>query len=99
PPDQEMEYLVNPTGSRLGQAFLWLDRVLKWAEPVVFDGWLKARRQKAIRRAVAFITERLNGVEGLGGIFPAMANTVMAFDALGYSPDHPDRKTATEAVR
>ena len=34
-------------------------------------------------------TERLNGEDGLGAIFPAMANSVMMFDALGYPPDHP----------
>ena len=36
-------------------------------------------------KAVAFVTERLNGEDGLGAIFPAMANTVMMFDALGYA--------------
>ncbi|MEE8333993.1 MAG: squalene--hopene cyclase, partial [Alphaproteobacteria bacterium] len=34
----------------------------------------------------------------LGGIFPAMANTLMAFDALGYGRDHPDYVTARKAV-
>ena len=36
---------------------------------------------------MGFIKPRLNGEEGLGGIFPAMANTVMAFEALGYPKD------------
>ena len=36
------------------------------------------------RDAVAFV-ERLNGEDGLGGIYPAMANSVMMFDALGYA--------------
>jgi squalene-hopene/tetraprenyl-beta-curcumene cyclase len=40
-------------------------------------------RRRAIERAVAFVTERLNGDDGLGAIFPAMANAVMMFDALG----------------
>ena len=40
-------------------------------------------RRRAIDRAVAFVTERLNGQDGLGAIFPAMANSVMMFDALG----------------
>jgi squalene-hopene/tetraprenyl-beta-curcumene cyclase len=40
-------------------------------------------RQRAIARAVAFVSERLNGEDGLGAIFPAMANSVMMFDALG----------------
>ena len=41
-------------------------------------------RQRAIDRAVAWVIERLNGEDGLGAIFPAMANSVMMFDALGY---------------
>jgi squalene-hopene/tetraprenyl-beta-curcumene cyclase len=40
-------------------------------------------RQRAIDRAVAFVTERLNGEDGLGAIFPAMANATMMFDVLG----------------
>jgi squalene-hopene/tetraprenyl-beta-curcumene cyclase len=59
----------------------------------------KNRRQHGIRAAVGFIRERLNGEEGLGGIFPAMANTVMAFDRLGYPKDHPDLVTAKAAIK
>ena len=44
-------------------------------------------RKRAIDRAVAFVTERLNGEDGLGAIFPAMANSVMMFDVLG-DPAH-----------
>ena len=74
------------------------DKILKLAEPLLFDGLLKHRRKRAIDKAVAFITERLNGVDGLGGIFPAMTNTVMAFDALGYAKDDPDLITAKAAI-
>ena len=45
------------------------------------------------------MTERLNGEDGLGGIFPAIANTIMMFDCLGYAPDHPDYETALAATR
>jgi squalene-hopene/tetraprenyl-beta-curcumene cyclase len=47
---------------------------------------------------VNFVTERLNGEDGLGAIYPAMANSVMMFDALGYPPDHPDRAIARKSV-
>jgi squalene-hopene/tetraprenyl-beta-curcumene cyclase len=33
----------------------------------------------------------LNGEDGLGAIFPPMANTVMMYEALGYPADHPPR--------
>ena len=40
-------------------------------------------RQRAIDRAVSFVIEHLNGEDGLGAIFPAMANATMMFDVLG----------------
>ncbi|MGV2288273.1 squalene--hopene cyclase [Trinickia sp. YCB016] len=55
-------------------------------------------RQKAIDAAVAFVDERLNGEDGLGAIFPAMANSVMMYDVLGYPPDHPNRAIARQSV-
>src|SRR5205814_4835521 len=63
------------------------------------EHWIpRAIRQRAIAKAVAFVTERLNGQDGLGAIFPAMANAVMMFDALGYARDHPDRISARKAI-
>ena len=67
--------------------FNGLDRVLKVAEPF----WPKSLRRRAIERCAAFVTERLNGEDGLGAIYPAMANSVMMYDALGYPPEHPHR--------
>jgi squalene-hopene/tetraprenyl-beta-curcumene cyclase len=55
-------------------------------------------RQRAIDCAVAWIKERLNGEDGLGAIFPAMANSVMMFDVLGYPEDHPDRAIARKSI-
>jgi len=49
-------------------------------------------RERAMRRAVDFVTERLNGRDGLGAIFPAMANATMAFDVLGGAEN--ERKAA-----
>jgi squalene-hopene/tetraprenyl-beta-curcumene cyclase len=40
-------------------------------------------RRRAIERAAVFVEERLNGLDGLGAIFPAMANATLMFDALG----------------
>jgi len=74
--------------------FINLDRVLKVIEPF----WPKALHKRAIDRCVAFVTERLNGEDGLGAIYPAMTNSVMMFDLLGYPPDHPDRAIARHSV-
>jgi len=58
----------------------------------------KAMRERAIRAAVAFVDERLNGEDGLGAIFPAMANSVMMYDVLGYPADHPNRAIARKSL-
>jgi hypothetical protein len=42
--------------------------------------------------------ERMQGKRGLGGIFPAMANAVMALKTLGYSEDHPDFSRGVKAL-
>ncbi len=71
-----------------------LDRAMKLVEPL----WPKRLRQRAIEACVAFVSERLNGDDGLGAIYPAMANSVMMYDALAYPPDHPERAIARDAV-
>ena len=74
--------------------FALIDALIRFTEPYFPAG----PRQRAIAKAVAFVTERLNGEDGLGAIFPAMANTVMLFDALDYPRDHPDVVTAKKAI-
>jgi squalene-hopene/tetraprenyl-beta-curcumene cyclase len=74
--------------------FRAVDRALRIGEPWVPSGM----RRRAIARAVAFVTERLNGEDGLGAIYPAIANTVMMFEALGYAKDHPDAAIARAAI-
>jgi squalene-hopene/tetraprenyl-beta-curcumene cyclase len=48
-------------------------------------------RQRAIDAALAFTEERLNGEDGMGAIYPPMANIVMMYDALGKDADYPPR--------
>jgi squalene-hopene/tetraprenyl-beta-curcumene cyclase len=71
-----------------------LDFVLKVVEPF----WPKRVRGRATKLAVDWVTERLNGVDGLGAIYPAMANTVMMYDMLGYPPEQEHRALAREAL-
>ena len=74
--------------------FRAVDAVLRAAEPL----FPKASRKRAIERAVAFVKERLNGEDGLGAIFPAMANSVMMFDVLGLPAYDPLRAIARKSV-
>jgi len=95
PPESVRDWISGPTSSPLSLAFGMLDRLLRVAEPF----FPADPRRRAIERAVAFVTERLNGEDGLGGIFPAMANAVMMFDCLGYELDHPAYATALASIR
>ena len=74
--------------------FKSLDVVLKGVDP----HWPTKLRTRAIEQAVAFTKERLNGEDGLGAIYPAMANSVMMFDVLGYPEDYPDRAIARRGI-
>jgi squalene-hopene/tetraprenyl-beta-curcumene cyclase len=93
-PQRERRYMRAATNSPLGKVFLLLDTILKRVERYV----PRSFRASAIAKAIRFTTERLNGEEGLGAIFPAMANSLMAFDAIGYAKDHPDRMMARRAI-
>jgi squalene-hopene/tetraprenyl-beta-curcumene cyclase len=74
--------------------FFALDQVLRVAEP----RFPKRNQQRAVDKAVAFVTERLNGDDGLGGIFPAMVNSVMMYAALGVPERDPRRAIARASV-
>ena len=92
PPEREWHYFPRRTATEW--FFLTLDRVIalgEWSMP-------RALRRRAIDRALNWCMTRLNGEDGLGAIFPPMANVLMAFDTLGYPPDHPARQTARRAI-
>ena len=94
PPEQHKVYNVNPTGSRIGDLFLQLDKGLRLIEPRLPRG----SRDRAIRAAERFTLSHLNGEDGLGAIYPAMANAVMALRVLGYPDDDSKMVTARNAV-
>jgi squalene-hopene/tetraprenyl-beta-curcumene cyclase len=78
---------IGPAAKAPHQRWTWfalfrgLDAVLRPASKL----FPKRLRRQSIDRAVGFVTERLNGDDGLGAIFPAMANATMMFDVLGDS--------------
>jgi len=74
--------------------FRVVDAILRIAEP----HFPQRSRQRAIEAAIAFVNVRLNGEDGLGAIFPAMANSVIMYDALGYSRQHPDYVVARRSI-
>jgi squalene-hopene/tetraprenyl-beta-curcumene cyclase len=91
---------IGPSSKAADTKRIWtwgfgaLDVVLKGVEPF----WPRRLRRRAIEACVAFVTERLNGDDGLGAIYPAIANSVMMFDALGYGAEEPRRAVARAAL-
>jgi squalene-hopene/tetraprenyl-beta-curcumene cyclase len=93
PPEEERNYF--PIRSRLNHLFLQLDKLGRFLEPFI----PKMVRGRAVKKAEEWFVERLNGTEGLGGIFPAMVNAHEALASLGYPPDHAYRASTREALK
>jgi len=74
--------------------FRGLDAILRVIEPL----FPKKLRARAIDAAVAFVEERLNGEDGLGAIYPPMANAVMMYEVLGKPADYPPRAMTRRAL-
>ncbi len=86
PPDRVRYWPKGPhQKAPWSQIFGAIDRVLHISQPF----FPVQSRQNAIEKARVFVTERLNGEDGLGAIFPAMVNAVLMFDALGVPKDDP----------
>ena len=91
---------IGPPAKAAHQSQVWftgfamIDAVLRVTDPY----FPKAMRARAIAKAERFVTERLNGVDGLGAIFPAMVNSVMMYEVLGYPKDHPNYVQARQSV-
>ena len=73
------------SGDLARSLLILLDRALKVVRPFM----PKRPARKAVKIAERWTLKRM-GEGGLGAIFPAMANAVMALKVLGYPGDHPD---------
>jgi len=91
-PDEERHYF--PERTWLNKLFLALDKLGRVSEPLI----PQRVRQAAIDKAVAWFTARLNGEDGLGGIFPAMVNAYESMLLLGYPKDHPHVVVARQSI-
>jgi squalene-hopene/tetraprenyl-beta-curcumene cyclase len=92
-PWQETHYF--PTRSALNRALLMLDRL-----GLRLSTWIPPRlRQRAIKKAEAWILDRLSDEGGLGAIFPAMVNAYEALEVLGYPANHPLRLQQRQAIK
>jgi squalene-hopene/tetraprenyl-beta-curcumene cyclase len=74
--------------------FRGLDKILRAIEPL----FTKKLRARAIESALKFTEERLNGEDGMGAIYPPMANIVMMYDALGKDENFPPRAVTRRGI-
>ena len=65
--------------------FLVLDRLCHWFERV----HVRPLRSIALKAAERWMLERFEGSDGLGAIYPAILNSIIAMRCLGYSLDDP----------
>jgi len=65
--------------------FLAVDRVMHWAEGV----HIRPLRKMALKKAEKWMLDHFERSDGLGAIYPAMLNAVVALRYLGYSMDDP----------
>ncbi len=91
-PWKERKYF--PVRSGLNRAILVLERTAFNLQGLI-PGFV---RKFATRKAMDWFTKRLNGLDGLGAIFPAMVNAYEAMLLRGIPEDDPRVKTAREAI-
>ncbi len=65
--------------------FILADRAFRLYEALPW----KPLRKRALRNSRGWLLDHLERSDGLGAIFPAMLNSVLALVALGYPADHP----------
>ena len=73
-------------GQPLKNGFILLDRILKILEPFI----PKFLRKQAMNRAESWLREHSKGGGGLGSIFPAISNAIVAFKLLDVAEDDND---------
>jgi squalene-hopene/tetraprenyl-beta-curcumene cyclase len=78
--------------------FLWLDRLHKFAEWFA-EHKIHPFRRMALKKAESWMLERFEGADGLAAIFPAMLNSLIALQSLGYANDHPQVLRATDELK
>jgi squalene-hopene/tetraprenyl-beta-curcumene cyclase len=88
---EQVDFRRQPPFRKDPQWFTWrnffitLDGALRVYERIVPQGL----RKKSLERAAAWMLARMEGDGGLGAIYPAMANSVVALRCLGYPVEHP----------
>jgi squalene-hopene/tetraprenyl-beta-curcumene cyclase len=92
PPEEETEWFRNDTA--FAKFFLMLDKLGRTLDKI----WTRPLRATALKKAEEWFMARLNGEDGINGIFPAMVNAYEAMALLGYPKDHPEREACLRGI-
>ena len=99
-PREHVEYRKELPFRKDSKCFTWrnffvvLDAALK-----IYDRLApRTVRKLAVKKAAEWMIARLSGTGGLGAIYPAMANSIIAMRALGYPVDHPQVSKALREI-
>jgi len=106
PPEQSIAELFheNPhelkhidqytSGNFVKNSFIFVDRCIKRLEPLIPAPLRAASRRKCER----WMRDHMRGEGGIGAIYPAMANAVMALKLLGNDSSDPDMARGMQAI-
>ena len=94
PPEQLKHIDKFVKDNWMKNAFILLDRAIKIVEPFI-PGRI---REFALQKAETWTREHMSGKGGIGAIYPAMANAVMALKVLGSAPDDADMLRGVQAI-
>ncbi len=105
PDEQISELFIEPplklkhidsfeTGNHLKNIFILIDRLLKKTRRFIPE----SIHQKSVNKAVKWTIDHMQGEGGIGAIYPAMANAVMALKILGYPETDPDYKKGLKVI-
>jgi squalene-hopene/tetraprenyl-beta-curcumene cyclase len=95
PPDEVRDW---PGGAHQQEPwsslFKAVDKALQRAQRL----FPRTHRIRAEAACEKFVTERLNGEDGLGAIYPAMANAIFMYHVMGVAESDPRMTTAWAAI-
>ncbi|MGA2245292.1 MAG: squalene--hopene cyclase [Verrucomicrobiota bacterium] len=96
--ERDLALAPDPEEISLRNFFLWLDRLHKLAEWFA-EHRIHPFRKLALKKCTHWMIERFEGSDGLAAIFPAMLNSLIALQALGYPDNHPEVVRAVRELK
>ncbi len=94
PKSQKTKVKLNYENNFLSRFFILLDSLARIIFPIFSNKFKNSCEEKAIK----WTLERLNGEDGLGGIFPAMVNSLIAFHTIDENKYKNEIKISKKAI-